>query len=276
MYIKTKMSTLSLADRTLVMGILNITPDSFSDGGQFNEIEQAVARALKMEAEGADIIDVGGESTRPDHQPVTTEEEIARVVPVIKALKQKLSIPISIDTYKSETAEAAIKAGAEMINDIWGAKFDPDIAQVAATYGVPIILMHNRKNKTYDSLIDDMIADLEESIAIAKQAGVQDNQIILDPGIGFGKFIEDNFTVMKHLDRFTEHFPYPLLLGTSRKSFINKVLSLEPHERDNATGATTCLGVMKGAHIVRVHDVKRNVELIKMMNAMLKGLSENG
>lgn len=276
MFIETKAKTLSLLERTHVMGILNITPDSFSDGGQYNNVNQAVERALAMEAEGADIIDVGGESTRPNHDPVSVEEEIERVLPVIEALKEALSIPISIDTYKAKTAEAAIRAGAAIINDIWGAKYDPDIARVAATYDVPIILMHNRNNKTYSSLIDDMIADLEESVSIAKQAGVADNKIILDPGIGFGKEVQDNYVVMQHLERFTDYFPYPLLLGTSRKSFINEVLPTEAAERDNATGATTCLGIVKGAHIVRVHDVKRNVELSKMMDAMLKGLSKNG
>lgn len=276
MDVKTKTARLELSERTHVMGILNITPDSFSDGGRYYHIEQAVERALQMEKEGADIIDVGGESARPDHSPVSIDEEIERVVPIIKALKKELSVPISIDTYKSETAEAAVQAGAEMINDIWGAKHDPTIARIAATYEVPIVLMHNRHEKTYDSIIDDMIVDLEESVAIAKQQGVPENQIILDPGIGFGKQLDDNYTVMQHLERFTNYFPYPLLLGTSRKSFINQVLSVPPTERDNATGATTCLGITKGVHIVRVHDVRRNVELCKMMDAMTKGLSIDG
>lgn len=272
MLIKTNSKTFSLQNRTHIMGILNITPDSFSDGGKFNDIEKAVAHAVEMEAQGADIIDVGGESTRPDHQPISSQEEIERVVPVIKALKKEISIPISIDTYKSETAEAAIQAGAEIINDIWGAKYDPKIAAVAATYNVPIILMHNRSNKSYNSIIDEMIIDIEESVAIAQQAGVDESQIILDPGIGFGKHLEDNYIVMQNLERFVEHFPYPILLGTSRKSFITKVLDLPADERDNATGATTCLGIAKGVHFIRVHDVKRNVQLAKMMDAMLKGM----
>ncbi|HZW68697.1 MAG TPA: dihydropteroate synthase [Pseudogracilibacillus sp.] len=276
MYIKTKVKTLSLSDYTHVMGILNMTPDSFSDGGKYTTIDRAVERALQMEAEGADIIDVGGESTRPDHEPVTIEEEIARVLPVIEALEKRLSIPISIDTYKAETAEAAIKAGASIINDIWGAKHDPDIAHVAAKYDVPIILMHNRTNKQYDSLIDDMIVDLEASIKIAKDAGVPDENIIIDPGIGFALELEDNYLVMQELERFTEYFPYPFLLATSRKSFISKVLPNKAEERDNATGATTCLGITKGVHIVRVHDVKGTVELTKMMDAMVKGLGDNG
>lgn len=276
MNLKTKTKIIPLSDQTHVMGILNITPDSFSDGGKYTDVERAVERALQMEAEGAHIIDVGGESTRPDHEPITEKEEIERVIPIIEALREHLSIPISIDTYKAKTAEKAIEAGADIINDIWGAKYDPEMAHVAATYEVPIIMMHNRTNKIYDSLIDDMISDLEESISIVKQAGVHDEQIVLDPGIGFGKSLEDNFIVMKHLDRFIEYFPYPFLLGASRKSFITKVLDLEADERDNATGATTCLGIAKGVHIVRVHDVKRTVELCKMMDAMLKGMNENG
>lgn len=276
MNLKTKTKTLPLSDRTHVMGILNITPDSFSDGGKYTDVERAVERALQMEAEGAHIIDVGGESTRPDHEPITEKEEIERVVPIIEALDERLSIPISIDTYKAKTAAMAIEAGADIINDIWGAKHDPEMAYVAATYDVPIILMHNRTNKTYDSLIDDMISDLETSISIAKRAGVRDEQIVLDPGIGFGKHLDDNFIVLKHLDRLIEYFPHPFLLGASRKSFITKVLELEADERDNATGATTCFGITKGAHIVRVHDVQRTVELCKMMDAMLKGMSENG
>lgn len=270
-----QLKTLNFTNRTYVMGILNITPDSFSDGGKFLDIDFAVNYAKEMEKLGADLIDVGGESTRPNHTPISADEEIERIVPVIERLKRKLSIPISIDTYKAKTAEAAVLAGAQMINDIWGAKYDPEIVTVAATYNVPIVLMHNRKNKTYDSLIEDMINDLEESVEIAKSAGVRDEQIILDPGIGFGKTVEDNYIVMRELHRFKEHFPYPLLLGTSRKSFIEKVLSLQPEERDNATGATTCLGITKGVNIVRVHDVKRNVQLARMMDAMLKGFDQN-
>lgn len=276
MEIKTKTKILRLNERTHIMGILNVTPDSFSDGGKYFDLDKAVERALQMEREGADIIDVGGESTRPGHEPVSIEEEIERVVPVIEALKRKLSIPISIDTYKAKTAEAAVEAGADIINDIWGAKFEPKIATVAAKYEVPIILMHNRENKIYDSIIDDMIVDLEESIAIAKERGVRDEQIIINPGIGFGKELEDNYVVLQQLEKITQHFSYPLLLATSRKSFISKVLPIPPEERDNATGATTCLGIMKGAQLVRVHDVKRTVELVKMMDAIVKGLDVNG
>lgn len=260
-----------LKDKTYVMGILNVTPDSFSDGGQYNEIDTAVKQAEQMVAEGAHIIDVGGESTRPDHKPVSEQEEIERVVPVIKALVEKIDVPISIDTYKAKTAEAAVKAGASIINDIWGAKKEPQIASIAAQYNVPIILMHNRENKEYNHLINDMIVDLEESIHIAQEHGVKEDMIWIDPGIGFAKTLEDNYLVMQQLDTIIEKLPYPLLLGTSRKSFITKVLQLEASERDNATGATTVFGLMKGARIVRVHDVKRTVELVKMTEAMMKG-----
>lgn len=271
MYIKTGTKTYNLNEQALVMGVLNTTPDSFSDGGSYTSLEKAVAHAQQMEADGAHIIDVGGESTRPDHQPVSEIEEIERVVPIIKELKECLSIPISIDTYKANVAEAAIQAGAEIINDIWGAKQEPKIAHIAAEYHVPIILMHNRTNKQYTSMIDDMITDLKESVAIVQAAGVKEEQIILDPGVGFGKELPDNFHVLHHLDMITDAFPYPMLLGTSRKSFINTILDIQPEERDNATGATTCYGMTKGARIFRVHDVKRHVELIHMMEAMMKG-----
>src|SRR5690625_1080906 len=272
MKLKTKTKQLDLSTKTHVMGILNVTPDSFSDGGKYDDIAQAVERAIQMEKEGADIIDVGGESTRPDHKPITAEEEMRRVLPIIEALRERLTVPISIDTYKAKTAKAALEAGADMINDIWGATYDPEMANVAADYDVPIILMHNRTSKEYNSIIDDMIADLERSINLAIKSGVRDEQIVLDPGIGFGKHLRDNFVVMQHLDRLTSHFDYPFLLATSRKSFINEIIPSEPEERDNATGATTCLGITKGVQIVRVHDVKRTVELTKMMDAMTKGL----
>lgn len=262
---------MDLHTHTHVMGILNITPDSFSDGGNYNTLEKAVEQALHMEAMGADIIDIGAESTRPNHIPVSAAEEVERVIPFVKAISECVSLPISIDTYKSATAEAALQAGASIINDVWGAKADPLMAHVAATYNVPIVLMHNRDNLHYTSLIEEMIQDLRESVAIAKQAGVRDENIILDPGIGFAKTLQDNYEVLKHLDVIKEAFPYPILLGASRKSFIGEVIPLPASERDNATGATTCFGIMKGAQIIRVHDVKRNVELAKMTDAMMRG-----
>ncbi len=276
MILKTSVKTYDLTKRSYIMGILNTTPDSFSDGGAYIDVDEAVAQALKMQADGADIIDVGGESTRPDHQPVSKEEEIARVVPVIRALKDVLSIPISIDTYKAATAEAAIEAGADIINDVWGAKADPQMKEVAAKTGLPIILMHNHsRDRAYHSLIKEMKDDLIESVKLVKDAGVKDEQIILDPGIGFVKTMKENYEVMKELKSF-HSLGYPLLLGASRKSFINEVIKSDARDRDNATGATTCLGVTQGVHIFRVHDVKRNVELVRMMDAMLKGGSALG
>lgn len=271
MILKTKTKSLFLNERTHVMGILNVTPDSFSDGGLYNDIDRAVEQAVQLEKQGADIIDIGGESTRPNHLPVSVREELERVIPIIEAVRQHVKVPISIDTYKSQVAQAAIEAGVDIINDIWGAKKDSNMADVAAQYDVPIILMHNRDGTEYESLIDEMVADLNDSVSIAQDAGVRDEHIILDPGIGFGLTLEDNYMVMKHLNVFVERLPYPILLGASRKSFMSKVLSCPPEERDNATGATTCLGIMKGIHIVRVHDVPRTVELVKMMNAMIEG-----
>jgi dihydropteroate synthase len=269
MLLRTKTKVFDLSSRTHIMGILNVTPDSFSDGGSYTTIKEAVEQAVKMEELGADIIDIGGESTRPDHAPISVEEEVARVLPMIKAVKEAVNIPISIDTYKAETARQAVEAGADIINDVWGAKREPEIASVAAHYQVPIILMHNRTNENYTSIIDDMKHDLEESIEIATKAGVPKENIILDPGIGFAKSAKDNLVVMNNLERLAK-MGYPFLLATSRKRFIGGVLDLPPIERDNGTAATTCLGIIKGAHIVRVHNVKTNVEVAKMMDAMLR------
>ncbi|QKY71758.1 dihydropteroate synthase [Lentibacillus sp. CBA3610] len=268
MELTTNTKTFHLDERTHVMGILNVTPDSFSDGGSYTTVEKAVEQAVYMEQQGADMIDIGGESTRPDHDPVSLDEELERVLPIIRAVKDNVNIPISIDTYKAETARQAVEAGADIINDVWGAKREPDIARVAAASHVPIILMHNRPNTDYTSLIPDMKQDLQESIDIALKAGVSPANIVLDPGVGFAKTSGDNLTVMNHLEEFND-FGYPILLGTSRKSFIGKILDLPADKRDNGTGATTCLGISKGVQIVRVHNVKLHVELSKMMDAML-------
>lgn len=276
MMLKTSTKTFDLTARTHIMGILNVTPDSFSDGGNYVSLENAVKQAILMEQQGADMIDIGGESTRPGHQQVSAKEELKRILPAITAVKQEINIPLSIDTYKAETARQAVEAGAEIINDIWGGKKDPEILNVAAIYNVPIILMHNRTDMNYTSLIDDMKRDLQESIDMAIQRGVPEKNIILDPGIGFAKTAADNLVVMNHLEEFSD-LGYPILLGTSRKGFIGKILDLPAAERDNGTGATTCLGIVKGVHIVRVHHVKINVELAKMMDAMLsEGVTANG
>lgn len=275
MKIKTKSKEFSFDKRTYIMGILNVTPDSFSDGGSYNTIDRAVEQAIQMEKEGADILDIGGESTRPNHDPVSLEEELNRVIPVIQEVKKRVKIPISIDTYKEETARLAIEAGAEMINDIWGAKKEPEIAEVAASYDVPIILMHNRKDMKYENLIEDMKKDLTESIEIAIRAGVPEENIILDPGIGFAKTAEHNLIVMKHLEEF-QSLGFPILLGASRKSFLRKIMDVPPTERDYLTGASTCLGIVKGVSIVRVHHVKLHKELSLAMDTMLKGEFLNG
>src|SRR5690625_4966390 len=211
------------------MGILNVTPDSFSDGGNYNDIDKAVKQAEKMVADGADIIDIGGESTRPGYTPVTIEEEIERVAPIIEKIKATLPVPISIDTFKSETAEAAINAGADMINDIWGAKYDQRSAKVAAEYEFHIIVMHNRKEAVYKTLIDDMKTDLFESISIAKEQGVKDEQIIIDPGIGFAKSMEENLEAIRQINRFKD-MGYPVLLGTARKRIIGQIGSASCRE----------------------------------------------
>ncbi|AIY83443.1 dihydropteroate synthase [Clostridium baratii str. Sullivan] len=258
-----------LKERTYVMGILNVTPDSFSDGGKFNEVDAALRRVKEMIEEGADIIDVGGESTRPNFEVVKEEEEINRVVPIIKAIKENFDIPVSIDTYKSKTAEAAINAGADIINDIWGLKKDKDMAKVAAKYNVPCILMHNRENKEYNDLMKDVVFDLLESINIALNAGVSRENIILDPGIGFAKTLNENLIVMNNLEKIKD-LGYPVLLATSRKSMIGLTLDEPVDQRVEGTIATTVLGITKGCEFVRVHDIRENKRACVMTDAMLK------
>lgn len=275
-YILTKRGKLDLRQKTLIMGILNVTPDSFSDGGQYNDLNKAVEQAKWMVDNGADIIDIGGESTRPGHTPVSVDEEIERVVPIIEKVREVVSVPISIDTYKAKTARFALEAGADIINDIWGAKFDPEIARVASDYQVPIVLMHNRKESVYKNFIEDMQTDLLESIKIAKDNGVKDEQIILDPGIGFAKSMEENIEAIRHLD-VLKRMGYPVLLGVSRKRIIDYVLKLPIDERDEGTGATTAFGITKGVDIVRVHDVVMNARIAKMTDVLVgKGVTRNG
>lgn len=259
---------LTYEDKTLIMGILNITPDSFSDGGKYQSLDKALAHAKLMIDQGADIIDIGGESTRPGSEFVSADEELSRVIPVIERLANEIEAPISIDTYKAEVADEALKAGASIINDVWGAKADEGMAGVAASHGVPIILMHNRQNMDYQNLIEDMMTDLSESISLVKAAGVEDHQIIIDPGIGFAKNFEHNLSVMNQLEAFCS-MGYPVLLATSRKRFIGRVLDLPPEERAEGTGATVCLGIQKGCDIVRVHDVLQISRMAKMMDAMI-------
>ncbi|WP_077210368.1 dihydropteroate synthase [Bacillus dakarensis] len=261
--------------KTLIMGILNVTPDSFSDGGKHNSIEKAVQHAKRMVEDGADIIDIGGESTRPGYEKVSVEEEIERVIPVIEALSKEVKVPLSVDTYSAEVMRKSLEAGAHIINDIWGAKADPDMAKVAAEFDAPIILMHNRDNQDYQVFYRDVLNDLYESIQIVKNAGVKDEKIILDPGIGFAKDLSENLEMMRNLDKLVS-IGYPVLLGTSKKSLIGGVLKLPVNERMEGTGATVCFGIQKGCQIVRVHDVKEISRMAKMMDALIGKDQING
>ncbi|MEF2247592.1 dihydropteroate synthase [Paenibacillus sp. IITD108] len=262
---------LEIGKRTLVMGILNATPDSFSDGGRYLAVEEAVKHACQMVQAGADLLDIGGESTRPGAAFVSAEEEISRIIPVVVALREELPhIPLSIDTYKAETARAALKAGAHIINDIWGLKHDPDMAKAAAQYNCPIIISHNRKERNYNALMPDLLADLQESVDLARQAGIEENNIWLDPGIGFAKTYEDNLEVMRHLYKIVE-LGYPVLLGTSRKRFIQNTLALPASEVVEGTCATVVLGAAQGCQLVRVHDVGAVKRAVTMTDAMLYG-----
>ncbi|PID23752.1 dihydropteroate synthase [Sporosarcina sp. P7] len=269
-------TTINFSEETVIMGILNVTPDSFSDGGKYGRQNLALEHARTMLADGAKIIDVGGESTRPGYTPISVEEEIDRVVPIIEILARELGCVLSIDTSKAAVAEAAIIAGASIINDVWGAKREPAIAEVAARYGVPIILMHNRENRDYQlPFMGAIIEDLQESINIAKRAGVNEEMIWLDPGIGFAKDLEQNILAMQGLSSIAE-LGYPVLLGTSRKGMIGKVLDLPVEERMEGTGATVCYGIEHGAHIMRVHDVKEISRMVKMMDVLTKKAAYTG
>lgn len=258
-----------IGEKTFIMGILNVTPDSFSDGGKFNHIDCAIEHTKEMIRQGVDIIDIGGESTRPNHTPVSEEEEIKRVVPVIEALTKEIDVPISIDTYKGRVAELAIKAGADLINDVWGFKKDPYMAEVAGKYQAPCCIMHNRENRDYNNFIEDVLKDLKESIDIAIKAGVDKDNIIIDPGIGFAKSYEQNLILMNNLDKLKQ-LNYPILLGTSRKSFIGNTLDLPVEERMEGTVATSVIGVMKGCDFVRVHDVLENKRACAMTDAIVR------
>lgn len=258
-----------LGKRTYVMGILNITPDSFSDGGKHNRLDEAVEHALRMEEEGADIIDVGGESTRPNYTMISEEEEIERVIPVIEAIRKRSDIPISIDTYKSQVADTACQAGADLINDIWGLKFDTRMVETAVKNKVSLCLMHNRKAIDYNDFYKDFISDLNTSISIALDAGIPTDKIIIDPGIGFAKTYEMNLYLLGHLERLHE-LGYPILLGASRKSVIGLTLNVTVDNRLEGTLATTVMAVMKGCQFVRVHDVKENIRAIRMTEAILQ------
>lgn len=266
----------SSTGKTLLAGILNCTPDSFSDGGLFASRDRAVARAVTMAVDGADIIDVGGESTRPGSLPISSDEEIERVVPVIKRLRDILDIPISIDTSKASVAGEAIKSGASVVNDITGLKGDPEMAETVSKFNVPVILMHIKgrpatmqKHPCYNNLIEEIISGLQESISIARKACIDDSNIILDPGIGFGKTAEHNIILIKELYRFKEA-GYPVMVGPSRKSFIGQILDRSVGERLMGTASVVALAIKNGADIVRVHDVKEINDVVKMADRICR------
>lgn len=262
---------LNLGTKTYIMGILNVTPDSFSDGGKFNELDSAIKHAKEMLNDGADIIDIGAESTRPGSEEVTAEEELKRLLPIIEKLVKEVDAPISVDTYKASVAEECIKKGAHMINDVWGLQRDKDMAAVVAKYDVPVTIMHNQIGTEYETdIMEEIFRFLRESIKLALEAGVKPENIILDPGIGFGKTTSQNIEVMNRLDELN-YLGYPVLLGTSRKTMIGDILELPPVQRVEGTVATSVMGTIKGVDIVRVHDVVENYRALKVTDAIVRG-----
>lgn len=258
-----------LENDPIIMGILNVTPDSFSDGGKWDKIDAALKHTEDMIRDGAKIIDVGGESTRPGYTLISDEEEISRVVPVIEKIKENFDVPISLDTYKTNVARAGVEAGADMINDVWGLKWkDRDMADLVAKSKAAVCIMHNKDNISYSNYVEDVLAELKESIDIAHKAGVNDSQIVVDPGVGFGKDYEQNLLIIKYVDRLKE-LGYPVLLGTSRKSVIGLTLDVDKDNRMAGTVATTVMGYERGCSIFRVHDVKENYEALMMAKAIL-------
>ena len=264
-------------NRTLIMGVLNVTPDSFSDGGKFYEPEIAINHALQMLDEGADIIDIGGESTRPGAEPLPTDIELKRVIPIIQSIiKARPDAVISIDTYKSIVAEKSIKAGAKIVNDISGLSFDPEMKNVIREYKVPVVIMHIKgtprnmqENPYYEDLMGELIQYFRERVNLAFEAGIRKNQIIIDPGIGFGKRVEDNYVLLNHIDELAS-LGYTVLVGPSRKSFIGKILNLPPAERIWGTAAAVAIAVYKGVNIIRVHDVKEMIQVVKIAERIRK------
>lgn len=261
--------TLPMGEKTYIMGILNVTPDSFSDGGRFNSVESAVKHAREMIEEGADIIDIGGESTRPGHEAVDALEEINRVVPVIERLSREISVPISVDTSKALVADKALQAGAAMINDVWGLQRDPDMAAVIARHEAGVIMMHNQHEKVYEDVMGDIIKFLRRSVEAAEKAGITRECMVVDPGIGFGKTLEHNLEVMRRLKELNS-LNLPVLLGTSRKSMIGNILNLPITERLEGTAATVTLGIAHKVDIIRVHDVKEMARVARMTDAMVR------
>ena len=257
--------------KTYIMGILNVTPDSFSDGGRWNQLDVALRHVEDMLNEGMDVVDVGGESTRPGYTKISDQEEIDRVTPVIEAIKARFDVPISLDTYKSGVARAGIAAGADLINDIWGLKYDPEMARVIAEANLPCCLMHNRENASYAEFFPEMLEDLKETLRLADAAGVNRDRIILDPGVGFAKSLENNLECVRRLGDLIRAFELPVLLGTSRKSMIGLTLNLPSDQRVEGTVATSVMAAMAGCMFVRVHDVQANARAVKMTEAICHG-----
>lgn len=271
---------LSLGERTLIMGILNVTPDSFSDGGRFANRDSAVLHAFEMIEDGADIIDIGGESTRPGADTVSADDELGRVLPVIKSIRAKSDIPISIDTYKSRIAREALDAGADIINDISGCRFDPEMPKLAAEKNAPVVVMHIKgtpkdmqKNPEYRDVVAEIKDYLSQSIELLTEAGLSREQIIIDPGIGFGKTTGHNLTIMKRLEEFAE-LDRPILMGASRKSVIGNVLDLPSDKRIFGTAACVTANIMRGTHIVRVHDVGEMRQVVRMVDAIISVIGQ--
>ncbi len=260
---------LPIGEKTYIMGILNVTPDSFSDGGKFNNLESAVKRAKHMIENGADIIDIGGESTRPGHQTVDAIEEINRVVPVIEVLAKELNVPISVDTSKAVVADKALAAGAHIVNDVWGLQKDPVLAEVVAKYSAGVVMMHNQESREYKELMGDIIKFLRRSIEIAEKAGVRKENMVIDPGIGFGKNLDHNLEVMRRLKELSS-LNLPVLIGTSRKSLIGNILELPVEDRLEGTSATVALAIANGVDFVRVHDVREIARVVRMTDAMVR------
>ena len=264
-----KIGNKTFKDHTYIMGILNVTPDSFSDGGNFNNIDQALRHTEEMIRDGADIIDVGGESTRRGYTLIPDDDEIERVCPVIEKIKENFDIPVSVDTYKHKVAEAAVKIGADLINDIWGFRYDNgEMAALAAKYSMPVCLMHNRKDTDYTDFLSDVTDDLAECIKIARNAGLSDDLIMIDPGIGFAKSLEQNLQLTQSLE-VLDKLGFPILLGTSRKSMIGLSLNLPVTERLEGTLVTTVLAAQKNCLFVRVHDVKENKRAVTMTEKLM-------
>jgi dihydropteroate synthase len=273
--IKVGRRTFDFSKKTYIMGVVNVTPDSFSDGGKYLEKQKAIEAALEMIDEGADIIDIGGESTRPGSDSVDVNTELSRVIPVIEGIRKKSDTPLSIDTYKSQVAQAAISCGVNLVNDISGLRYDEEMANVVTEYNIPIVLMHIKgkpknmqESPHYDNIIDEILLELSESVSRATAAGVNRDKIIVDPGIGFGKHWKDNYFILRYLNEF-KSLGYPLLVGPSRKSFIGNLLHLPPDDRLEGTLAAVCCAVMNGADIIRVHDVKEAGRALRVTDAII-------